>query len=131
MWNGMTYNPTPDEEFQRTMRKLRIARTKTIIHHETCPCCGAKLVNLYRKSPEDSKWQCRKCWEKEEALARLEIVEVNPDFKSAVDANDGYCPCLVEQNDDTKCMCKDFREQTEPGPCNCGRFEKMVRDMNG
>ena len=24
-----------------------------------------------------------------------------------------------------KCMCKEFREQTEPGECHCGRFEKV------
>lgn len=54
----------PDEEFQRIMRRLRNARTKTKIHHETCPACGAKLVNLYRKSIESGEWKCRKCWEK-------------------------------------------------------------------
>lgn len=36
----------------------------------------------------------------------------------------GYCPCLVEMNEDTKCMCKAFREQTEPGPCHCGLYVK-------
>ena len=25
--------------------------------------------------------------------------------------NDGYCPCAIEKTEDTKCMCKDFREQ--------------------
>jgi hypothetical protein len=25
--------------------------------------CGAKLVNLYRKSQEDHAWKCRRCWE--------------------------------------------------------------------
>lgn len=39
--------------------------------------------------------------------------------------NDGYCPCLFEKNDDTKCMCKDFREQTTPGFCHCTRFIKV------
>lgn len=66
MWNGKVYNVPPDEEFQRIMRRLRNARTKTKIHHETCPVCGAKLVNLYRKSAEDGEWKCRKCWEKAE-----------------------------------------------------------------
>lgn len=56
-----------DPEFRRLKRQLHIARTKTVIHHETCPKCGAKLVNLYRKSPEDSKWMCKKCWDKEES----------------------------------------------------------------
>ena len=32
-----------------------------------------------------------------------------------VKANDGYCPCAVLKNEDTKCQCKEFREQKEPG----------------
>ena len=55
----------------------------------------------------------------------LKIIEINPDFKKHVDANDGYCPCLIERSPDTKCMCKDFREQQEAGQCHCGRFEKV------
>lgn len=39
--------------------------------------------------------------------------------------NDGYCPCLLEKNDDTRCMCKDFREQTIPSFCHCQRFMKI------
>ena len=56
---------------------------------------------------------------------RTKIVEVNPEFRKLVEANDGYCPCLVQKNADTKCMCKDFREQTTPGLCHCGRFERV------
>lgn len=55
----------------------------------------------------------------------MKIVEINPAFREAVAANDGYCPCLIEKSPDTKCMCKEFREQKEPGPCHCGRFEKV------
>lgn len=68
------YNANNDPEFRRLMRRLHNARTKTKIHHETCPCCGAKLVNLYRRSLEDSVWRCRKCWEKydEEAAKATE-----------------------------------------------------------
>lgn len=39
--------------------------------------------------------------------------------------NDGYCPCLLEKTPDTKCMCKDFREQKIPGFCHCTRFMKI------
>jgi len=56
----------------------------------------------------------------------MKIIEVNPAFREAVEANDGYCPCMVSRNADTKCMCREFREQEEPGPCHCGRFEKVV-----
>ncbi len=23
----------------------------------------------------------------------------------------GYCPCKIQRNEDTKCMCKEFRDQ--------------------
>ena len=41
----------------------------------------------------------------------------------ALDKNNGYCPCKLEKNNDTKCMCKEFREQKE-GYCNCGLYIK-------
>lgn len=37
----------------------------------------------------------------------------------------GYCPCSVLKNADTKCMCKEFRDQVarnEPGFCHCGLY---------
>ena len=52
----------------------------------------------------------------EEELA--EIVE-------AVDANDGYCPCALTKDDDTKCMCKDFRDSKDTDFCHCGRYYKV------
>lgn len=55
----------------------------------------------------------------------MKIIEINPDFKAAVDANDGYCPCMIDKTPDTKCPCKDFRERTEQGQCFCGRYEKV------
>ena len=44
----------------------------------------------------------------------------------AVRKNDGYCPCKLERNADTKCMCKQFRDQIarqESGECECGLYE--------
>lgn len=58
----------------------------------------------------------------------VKIIEINPEIRADVEANNGYCPCAIWQTPDTKCMCKDFREQ-ESGECHCGRFEKvMVED---
>lgn len=54
-----------------------------------------------------------------------EIVEINPEFGELVEANDGYCPCAVMKNEDTKCICKEFSEQDEPGMCHCGRYMKV------
>lgn len=61
------------------------------------------------------------------------LVKPNPNvdtFKiisDAVKQNDNYCCCEIEKNEDTLCMCKNFREQEESGFCHCGRFLK-VRD---
>lgn len=59
------------------------------------------------------------------------VIKPNPNadsFKAISDAvkqNDNYCCCEIEQNEDTKCMCKNFREQEESGFCHCGRFLKV------
>ncbi|MBQ8195284.1 MAG: hypothetical protein IJZ47_07935 [Oscillospiraceae bacterium] len=44
--------------------------------------------------------------------------------KEAVKANDGYCPCRLQKTSDTKCMCKEFREQQTEGLCHCGLYVK-------
>ena len=40
----------------------------------------------------------------------------------------GYCPCRREMTEDTKCMCKEFREQiADPefeGYCHCMLYYK-------
>lgn len=40
--------------------------------------------------------------------------------------NDGYCPCLLERKIDTRCLCKEFRDQDCEGECHCGRFVKRL-----
>ena len=68
------------------------------------------------------KYKCHGyLWRKE---TTLRIREIDPGFKQAVIDNDGYCPCMVQKTPDTKCMCKEFRDQKTPGPCHCGRYEK-------
>lgn len=53
----------------------------------------------------------------------------NPDTEYAeevrkrIKENNGYCPCKLEKNKDTKCKCKEFRDQVaagEEGACHCG-----------
>ena len=48
----------------------------------------------------------------------------NPTIINALKANEGYCPCRVLKTKDTKCMCKEFREQ-EIGICHCSLYEKV------
>ena len=55
---------------------------------------------------------------------------LNPDLervkeiKNQIKEKGGYCPCKLFKNDDTKCMCKEFREQKE-GECHCGLYIKI------
>ncbi len=56
-------------------------------------------------------------------------IEINPNkefvrkIEQALKDNDYFCPCQINRNEDTKCMCKDFREMDE-GTCHCGYFIK-------
>lgn len=40
----------------------------------------------------------------------------------------GYCTCLLVRNDDTKCICKKFREQQNEGVCHCGLYYKRKKE---
>ena len=59
-------------------------------------------------------------------------ITINPDknfvkkMRSAIAENGGYCPCSVMQNEDTRCICKEFFEQDRDGPCQCGLYYKKV-----
>lgn len=44
--------------------------------------------------------------------------------------NGGYCPCRLERTPDTKCICKEFREQKD-GMCHCGLFVKVEDRIEG
>lgn len=58
----------------------------------------------------------------------------NPDataykeMTNAVNENCGYCPCMFEKTEDTRCPCREFREQETEGECHCGRFIKVKGD---
>ena len=49
--------------------------------------------------------------------------ELVREIRQKIKENDGYCPCCLERNEDTKCMCKEFREQ-KSGECHCGLYYK-------
>ena len=48
------------------------------------------------------------------------------EITEAVKLNDNYCPCLSTKNEDTKCMCKNFRDSQDTDFCHCGRFYKVA-----
>ena len=45
------------------------------------------------------------------------------EIRQKLKTNDGYCPCKLVKNSDTKCMCKEFRDMEE-GECHCGLYIK-------
>ena len=59
----------------------------------------------------------------------------NPDekivetVKKGLEMTGGYCPCRRERTDDTKCMCREFREQIKDadfeGFCHCMLYYKQ------
>ena len=51
--------------------------------------------------------------------------EIYKNVTKAVQDNNGYCPCMLNKSADTKCPCKEFREQTNEGECHCGRYLKI------
>ncbi len=57
------------------------------------------------------------------------IIKTNPDsdyvreVRKKLRENNGYCQCAIVKTEDTKCMCKEFREMKE-GMCECGLYIK-------
>lgn len=47
-------------------------------------------------------------------------------IRAAIKIANGHCPCVLERfrNEDTKCMCKDFRDLPVGSICNCGLYIK-------
>lgn len=54
--------------------------------------------------------------------------EIADAVKEGLKRKNGYCPCRREVNQDTKCMCKEFREQIKDpdfeGFCHCMLYYK-------
>ncbi len=48
--------------------------------------------------------------------------------REGLEARGGYCPCVRETSEDTRCMCRQFREQiADPdfeGYCHCMLYYK-------
>jgi len=57
------------------------------------------------------------------AIRLSENKELAQGIREKLKKNGGYCPCRIERTEDTKCICKEFREQ-ESGECHCGLFIK-------
>ena len=58
-------------------------------------------------------------------IVLVDDVDMVLEIRKKLKENDGYCPCRINKNEDTKCMCKEFREQ-ESGECHCGLYQKII-----
>lgn len=49
--------------------------------------------------------------------------------KEGLEKTGGYCPCRLERTEDTKCICKEFKEQIADenfeGFCHCMLYYKQ------
>lgn len=101
MWPDYPYNESFDDEMARIMRRWNKNRNATVIHHETCPICGRKLVNLYRR---ENEWKCRLCWEKHDAdppmklgPGKLYIVDKNGTHTLLSEVKEGWTPGKTQE----------------------------------
>lgn len=57
-----------------------------------------------------------------------EDAEMVKRIKEGLAKRNGYCPCRLEQTEDNKCICKEFRDQiADPeyeGYCHCRLYYK-------
>ena len=54
--------------------------------------------------------------------------EIVKTIKEGLERTGGYCPCRLARTPDTKCMCKEFRDQIKDpsyeGYCHCLLYYK-------
>lgn len=50
--------------------------------------------------------------------------ELVAEIRKRLKENDGYCPCVLEKSENTKCICKEFQNQQTAGYCHCGLYYK-------
>ena len=62
------------------------------------------------------------------AVRLNEHQEVVETVREGLKRTGGYCPCRLQRTDDTKCICKEFKEQmADPdfeGYCHCMLYYK-------
>ena len=58
--------------------------------------------------------------------------EIVRTVKEGLKKKGGYCPCRFEKTEDTKCMCKEFKEQIKDpnfeGYCHCLLYYKSNKE---
>ncbi len=65
-------------------------------------------------------------------------ITLNPDkeivatIKEGLKRTGGYCPCKREHTEENRCMCEEFKQQTQDpnfeGYCHCMLYYKSLKD---
>lgn len=66
-------------------------------------------------------------------ITQTEDKEFLAEILKQLEANDNYCPCSLYKTQNTKCMCKSFRDvvrKNKPGiyDCSCGRYTAVITE---
>ena len=54
--------------------------------------------------------------------------EVVNTIREGLKRTGGYCPCRLERTEETKCMCKEFKDPNYEGYCHCMLYYKSLQD---
>ncbi len=57
-------------------------------------------------------------------IKQTDDLSLRQEIRAKLKANQGYCPCKLIKNADTKCMCKEFLNGPL-GTCHCGLYIKI------
>lgn len=62
-------------------------------------------------------------------IIQSEDKELVKKIRDGLKESGGHCPCVVPEfwGEDTKCLCREFRDQTEIGLCHCGLYRKVEK----
>ena len=103
-----------------------IWNTPKIDERWTCPD-----AIYHRSNTGGGRWEIKNKNIKGEKNMKIRLNEnekVVKMVKEGLKKKNGYCPCRLEMNEDTKCMCKEFREQIADenfeGYCHCMLYYK-------
>lgn len=60
-------------------------------------------------------------------IERYANEEKAKEIRIAIKNANGHCPCSIPalRNEDTLCMCKEFREASIGTVCHCGLYKKI------
>lgn len=59
-------------------------------------------------------------------IVKNKDLEARKRIEESLEKNNFYCPCKLQKNIDTLCICKEFRESIISGFCHCKLYYKEI-----